>query len=79
MVPYDNAGDHGQLKKAVNDIINHFPGRKVNINIVNDNIYPYQGSVDQFIQDRNIYASTAGVGNSAFTDFQQIFGAILKA
>ena len=79
MVPYDNAGDRGQLKKAVNDIINHFPGRKVNINIVNDNIYPYQGSVDQFIQDRNIYASTAGVGNSAFTDFQQIFGAILKA
>ncbi len=79
MVPYDNAGDRGQLKKAVNDIINHFPGRKVNINIVNDGIYPYQGSVDQFIKDRNIYASTAGVGNSAFTDFQQIFGAILKA
>ena len=79
MVPYDNAGDRGQLKKAVNDIINRFPGRKVNINIVNDGIYPYQGTVDQFIKDRNIYASTAGVGNSAFTDFQQIFGAILKA
>lgn len=42
MVPYDNAGDRGQLKKAVNDIINQFPGRKVSINIVNDNIYPYQ-------------------------------------
>ena len=79
MVPYDNAGDRGQLKKAVNDIINRFPGRKVSINIVNDGIYPYQGTVDQFIKDRNIYASTAGVGNSAFTDFQQIFGAILKA
>ena len=79
MVPYDNAGDRGQLKKAVNDIINHFPGHKVTINIVNDGIYPYQGSVDEFLKDRNIYASTAGVGNSAFTDFQQIFGAILKA
>ena len=79
MVPYDNAGDRGQLKKAVNDIINQFPGRKVSINIVNDNIYPYQGTVDEFIKDRNIYASTAGVGNSASTDFQQIFGAILKA
>ena len=79
MVPYDNAGDRGQLKKAVNDIINRFPGSKVSINIVNDGIYPYQGSVDEFLKDRNIYASTAGVGNSAFTDFQQIFGAILKA
>lgn len=79
MVPYDNAGDRGQLKKVVNDIINHFPGRKVDINIVNDNIYPYKGTVDEFLKDRNIYASTAGVGNSAFTDFQQIFGAILKA
>ena len=63
----------------MNDIINQFPGRKVSINIVNDGIYPYQGTVDEFIKDRNIYASTAGVGNSAFTDFQQIFGAILKA
>lgn len=79
MVPYDNAGDRGQLKKAVNDIINHFPGSPVNINIVNDGIYPYGGSVDEFLKDRNIYASTAGLGNPAFTDFQQIFGAILKA
>lgn len=79
MVPYDNAGDRGQLKKAVNDIINNFPGSNVSINIVNDDIYPYNGTVDQFIKDRNIYASTAGIGNSAFTDFQQIFDAILKA
>lgn len=79
MVPYDNAGDRGQLKKAVNDIINRFPGSQVTINIVNDGIYPYSGSVDQFLKDRNIYASTAGVGNASYTDFQQIFGAILKA
>lgn len=79
MVPYDNAGDRGQLKKAVNDIINRFPGREVKINIVNDGIYPYQGTVDDFLKDRNIYASTAGMGNPAYTDFQQIFNAILKA
>ena len=82
MVPYDTPGGRGQLKKAVNDLINFFPAHDashVNINIVNDNIYPYQGSIDTFLQDRNIYASTAGMGNASFTDFQKIFNAILTA
>lgn len=79
MVPYDAPGGRGQLKKAVNDMINHFPATgNVAINIVNDGIYPYQGSIDQFLQDRNIYASTQGVGNAAFTDFQKIFNDILR-
>ena len=79
MVPYDAPGGRGQLKKAVNDLINHFPSSNVAINIVNDGIYPYQGSIDQFLQDRNIYASTQGVGNASFTDFQKIFNDILAA
>ena len=80
MVPYDSRGDGGQLKKAVNDLINHFPaGSKVDINIVNDGIYPYQHSVDEFLKDRDIYASTAGMGNAAYTDFQLIFNKILEA
>ena len=80
MVPYDSRGDGGQLKKAVNDLINHFPaGSKVDINIVNDGIYPYQHSVDEFLQDRDIYASTAGMGDASYTDFQLIFNKILEA
>ncbi len=80
MVPYDQRGGGGQLKKAVNDLINHFPaGSKVNINIVNDGIYPYQHTVDEFLQDRDIYQSTAGIGDAAFTDFQLIFNKILEA
>ncbi len=80
MTPYDDAGGRGQLKKAVNDLINYFPSSdKVNINIVNDGIYPYQGTVDSFLQDRNIYASTSGVGNASYTDFQKIFNNILDA
>jgi len=80
MVPYDDAGGRGQLKKAVNDLINYFPnGDKARINIVNDGIYPYSGTVDSFLQDRNIYASTAGVGNASYTDFQKIFNDILEA
>ena len=80
MVPYDDAGGRGQLKKAVNDLINYFPnGLNARINIVNDGIYPYNGTVDSFLQDRNIYASTAGMGNASYTDFQKIFNDILQA
>ena len=80
MVPYDSRGDGGQLKKAVNDLINHFPaGSKVDINIVNDGIYPYQHTVDEFLKDRDIYQSTAGIGDASYTDFQLIFNKILEA
>lgn len=79
MTPYDTKGGNGILKKTVNDLINFFPGDKVAINIVNDDIYPYGGSVDDFLQDRDIYAGTAGVGNAATTDFKRIFEKILSA
>lgn len=79
MVPYDAPGGRGQLKKAVNDMINHFPGDKVDIKIVNDNIYDYKGSKEQFLQDRDIYASTRGTGNAAYTDFQLILDKIFKS
>lgn len=80
MTPYDTPGGGGQLKKAVNDLINFFPSREdVKINIVNDNIYPYSGSVDSFLQDRNIYQSTSGTGNSSYTDFKLIFEKIFQA
>ena len=80
MTPYDTPGGGGQLKKAVNDLINFFPSKEdVKINIVNDNIYPYSGTVDSFLQDRNIYQSTSGTGNSSYTDFKLIFEKIFKA
>ena len=80
MVPYDQRGGGGQLKKAVNDLINHFPaGSKVEINIVNDGIYPYNHTVDEFLQDRDIYQSTSGIGDASYTDFQLIFNKILEA
>ena len=49
------------------------------INIVNDNIYPYSGTVDSFLQDRNIYQSTSGTGNASYTDFKLIFEKIIQA
>lgn len=80
MTPYDHTGGRGQLKKAVNDLINFFPDREnVKINIVNDNIYPYNGTVDSFLQDRNIYESTSGTGDASYTDFKLIFEKIFQA
>ena len=80
MTPYDTPGGGGQLKKAVNDLINFFPSKEgVKINIVNDNIYPYSGTVDSFLQDRNIYESTKGTGNASYTDFKLIFEKIIQA
>ncbi|MBQ6647896.1 MAG: hypothetical protein IJM66_03495 [Muribaculaceae bacterium] len=80
MTPYDTPGGGGQLKKAVNYLINFFPSKEgVKINIVNDNIYPYSGSVDSFLQDRNIYESTKGTGNASYTDFKLIFEKIIQA
>lgn len=80
MVPYDNTTGGGQLKKAVNDLINFFPCQSgVSINIVNDDIYPYKGTIGSFLQDRNIYATTQGTGNAAYTDFKLIFEKIFSA
>lgn len=83
MTPYDNTSCGGQLKRAVNDLINFFPSKdkagNVTIKIVNDNIYPYSGTIDSFLQDRDIYASTANVGNAKYTDFGLIFNKILSA
>ncbi len=80
MTPYDTPGGGGQLKKAVNDLINFFPSKEgTKINIVNDNIYPYSGTVDSFLQDRNIYESTKGTGNASYTDFKLIFEKIIQA
>ena len=80
MVPYDTSTGSGQLKKAVNDLINFFPEHEnVSISIVNDDIYPYQGTIESFLQDRNIYASTASIGNPSYTDFNLIFNKILEA
>ncbi len=80
MIPYDTPGGGGQLKKAVNDLINFFPAKEgTKINIVNDNIYPYSGTVDSFLQDRNIYSSTSGTGDASYTDFKLIFEKIIQA
>ena len=80
MVPYDNRAGAGELKKVVNDLLNHFPAAESQkrIFIVNDDVYAYEGDATKFIQEKDIYAATSGVGNAAFTDFALILGKILE-
>lgn len=79
MVAYDTPDGGGQLKACVNDIINAAPAAdSVSIAIVNDSVWPYNGTIATFLQDRDIYGSTAGVGNAAYTDFQLIFNTLLE-
>ena len=82
MVPYDAASGGGQLKDAVNKLINFFPdgqnAETTTINIVNDGIYPYQGTIDSFLTDKNIYQTTQGMGDAKYTDFQKILTSIIE-
>ena len=78
MTPYDTQGGGGELKKCVNDLINFFPDANPKIYIVNDGVYDYAGSVDEFLKDKNIYATTAKTGNAAYTDFGAIFESVLS-
>ena len=81
MTAYDTPQGGGELKKVVNDLINFFPtpdgntaNSNVSIAIVNDGIYDYNAPVADFLKDKNIYATTANMGDARYTDF----GAILR-
>lgn len=76
MVGYDNISTSGNFKRTLNELINRFPHRSDNANpisIVNDAVYPFTGRFEDFIQDRDIFKTTANVGNASYTDFQKIF------
>ena len=69
----------------MNDLINFFPASgdgaaydNVRIAIVNDGVYAYNSPVAEFVKDKNIYASTADIGDARYTDFLQIFNTILS-
>lgn len=81
MVSFDSNDSKGDFKKIVSTLLNRFP--KVNSNdstsvyIVNDDIYPYEGTVKDFLAQRDFFTSTKGIGNPSYTDFDKIFEMIL--
>ena len=78
MTPYDSPRGDGSFKAAFVSMLNSVPGDANRLYIVNDSIYRYPKGIRQFISDDNIFASSKGIGDPSYTDFQRIFQAILE-
>lgn len=76
MTGYDSRSGSGDFKRALSELVTRFPNAETGsgaILIVNDDLYPYPGTFESFIQDKDIFSSTASIGNPAYTDFARIF------
>lgn len=73
MTGYDTRGGNGDFKRAISEALTRFPGSDKEILIVNDGVFPYSGSLESFVQDKDIFSSTKGVGDPSYTDFRAIF------
>lgn len=81
MTGYDARTTSGNFKQTINELITRFPrvnGRAGRILIVNDNIYPFEGSFEEFVQIKDVFDATKGVGDPSFTDFASIFESMLQ-
>lgn len=82
MVSFDTEKSSGEFKGIISTLLNRFPniesGDSTSVYIVNDNIYPYNGSVRDFLAQRDFFSATKGIGDSSFTDFDKIFSMILS-
>lgn len=82
MVSFDAEKSSGEFKGIVSTLLNRFPSIEsedsTSVYIVNDNIYPYKGSVRDFLAQRDFFTATKGIGDSSFTDFDKIFSMILS-
>ena len=81
MVSFDTNQSSGDFKGIVSTLLNRFPtinsSDSTSVYIVNDNIYPYEGSVKDFLSQRDFFTATKEIGNPSYTDFDKIFSMIL--
>lgn len=82
MIGFDDNSTKGEFKETVTQLLNRFPVTTENdsnaIYIVNDNVYPFPGTIRNFISERDFFASTKEIGNPSYTDFSKIFDMILS-
>lgn len=81
MTGYDARSTSGDFKRTLNELITRFPrvnGVPGSIAIVNDAVYPYKGSFEEFVQQKDIFAATSSLGDPSFTDFANIFEYVLR-
>lgn len=77
---YDTPQTRGDFKGSIVQLLNSLPGNKSkNADfIVNDGIYKYPKSYEEFISDPNIFETTKGIGDPHYTDFCKILTTLLK-
>lgn len=76
MTAYDSRDGSGNFKRALSEMVTRFPHAQTgqgSILIVNDGLHPYPGTFESFVQDKDIFTSTASLGNPGYTDFAKIF------
>lgn len=81
MTGYDARSTSGDFKRTLNELITRFPrvdGAPGAIAIVNDAVYPYRGSFEEFVQQKDIFAATDDLGDPSYTDFAKIFEYVLR-
>lgn len=82
MVGFDSEKSNGEFKGIVSTLLNRFPSvvssDSTSVYIVNDNVYPFEGSVKDFLANRDFFTATKGIGDPSFTDFDKIFSMILS-
>lgn len=81
MAGYDARSTSGDFKRTLNELITRFPrvdGIPGSISVVNDAVYPYRGSFEEFVQQKDIFDATDGMGDPSYTDFARIFEYVLR-
>ncbi|MCH5233672.1 MAG: hypothetical protein J1E16_00115 [Muribaculaceae bacterium] len=81
MIGFDANSSKGEFKETVADLLNRFPIKEENdsnaLFIVNNNVYPFEGTIRNFISERDLFAATKDIGDPSFTDFYKIFEMIM--
>lgn len=81
MTGFDVNSTKGEFKETIADLLNRFPITAENdsnaLFIVNDNVYPFEGTIKNFISERDLFAATGNLGDPSFTDFTKIFEMIM--
>lgn len=81
MTAFDSNNSKGEFKKTVSDMLNsipNLPNDSTSLFIVNDNVYPLEQTIRDFISERDMFGKTAMIGNSGYTDFAKIFELIMS-
>lgn len=75
MFAYDNPKTNGDFRNIVSGLLTHLPPLQNDtvIYVVNDNIYPFNKGIKEFLTERNFMQSVKDKGNINYTDFQTIF------